>query len=138
MQSRRGFLGLLGAFAAGAVLDPERLLWIPGAKTISIPAPRVRGFDFHHDMAFLAVGDVVTFGDWPERYIVTEMCKSLAEITDARFAQTDALPRRFPTSIRRIGDTVYKSMFRETMTLLPENLRRWRALGPYKSAFPSS
>lgn len=35
--SRRGFLGaLLGA----AVLDPERLLWVPGAKLISVPAPR--------------------------------------------------------------------------------------------------
>jgi hypothetical protein len=36
MTSRRGFLGaLLGA----AVLDPEKLLWVPGAKTISIPRP---------------------------------------------------------------------------------------------------
>ena len=34
--ARRGFLGLL----AGAVLDPERLLWTPGKKLISIPAPR--------------------------------------------------------------------------------------------------
>lgn len=40
-HSRRGFLGLLAGIAAGAVLDPERLLWIPGAKTISIPAPIV-------------------------------------------------------------------------------------------------
>jgi hypothetical protein len=33
MPSRRAFLGLL----AGAALDPERLLWRPGAKLISIP-----------------------------------------------------------------------------------------------------
>jgi hypothetical protein len=33
--NRRGFLALL----AGAVLDPERLLWRPGARLISIPAP---------------------------------------------------------------------------------------------------
>lgn len=32
-MNRRGFLGLL----AGAVLDPERLLWVPGKKLISIP-----------------------------------------------------------------------------------------------------
>src|SRR6266478_5393555 len=37
--NRRGFLGLL---AAGLALDPERLLWRPGAKLISIPAPRIR------------------------------------------------------------------------------------------------
>lgn len=38
-MNRRSFLAAIaGAFAA----DPERLLWIPGAKTISIPAPRVR------------------------------------------------------------------------------------------------
>ncbi len=39
-MNRRGFLGVL---LAGAVLsDPERALWIPGKKLISIPAPRVR------------------------------------------------------------------------------------------------
>jgi hypothetical protein len=38
-MNRRGFLGLLGAFAASAVLDPEKLLWEPGKKLISIPAP---------------------------------------------------------------------------------------------------
>ena len=38
--SRRGFLGaLLGGLAASAVIDPEKLLWVPGRKTISIPSP---------------------------------------------------------------------------------------------------
>ena len=37
--SRRGFLSLLGAGAAGLVLDPERLLWKPGAKRIFLPTP---------------------------------------------------------------------------------------------------
>jgi hypothetical protein len=32
-MSRRGFLAAL----AGAALDPERLLWVPGRKLISIP-----------------------------------------------------------------------------------------------------
>jgi hypothetical protein len=36
-MKRRGFLAALG----GAALDPERLLWIPGRKLISIPRPRV-------------------------------------------------------------------------------------------------
>ena len=35
MIGRRGFLGVL----AGAVLDPERALWVPG-KLISIPSGR--------------------------------------------------------------------------------------------------
>lgn len=37
MTSRRGFLG---AIAAALVLDPERALWVPGKKLISIPAPK--------------------------------------------------------------------------------------------------
>lgn len=36
--------GLLGALAAACVLDPERALWVPGAKVISIPAPPVMRF----------------------------------------------------------------------------------------------
>jgi hypothetical protein len=39
--SRRGLLGTLFGAASSAVLDPERALWQPGAKTISIPAPVV-------------------------------------------------------------------------------------------------
>jgi len=35
-MNRRSFLSL---FAASAVLDPERLLWVPGRKLISIPTP---------------------------------------------------------------------------------------------------
>jgi hypothetical protein len=38
--TRRGFLGLLAGVAAAAAFDPERTLWVPGAKTISIPAAR--------------------------------------------------------------------------------------------------
>jgi hypothetical protein len=36
-MKRRGFLAAL----AGTALDPERLLWIPGRKLISIPAARL-------------------------------------------------------------------------------------------------
>lgn len=39
-MNRRAFLSALGAVAAGAVLDPEMLLWKPGAKTIFLPSPR--------------------------------------------------------------------------------------------------
>lgn len=46
-QSRRGFLKLFGLAAAAApiVLDPEFLLWAPGAKTISIPKVVTPTFD---------------------------------------------------------------------------------------------
>lgn len=36
ISSRRNFLGLL---AAGLALDPERLLWVLGARLILIPKP---------------------------------------------------------------------------------------------------
>lgn len=36
-MKRRGFLSLIGAALTSAALDPERALWIHGAKTISIP-----------------------------------------------------------------------------------------------------
>lgn len=36
--SRRGFLSSL---AAAFILDPEKLLWKPGAKLISVPVPSV-------------------------------------------------------------------------------------------------
>ena len=38
-MNRRGFLS---ALVGAAVLDPERLLWIPGKKLISIPKPVIR------------------------------------------------------------------------------------------------
>ncbi len=36
-MNRRGFLGL---FASALLLDPERLLYVPGKKLISIPKPQ--------------------------------------------------------------------------------------------------
>lgn len=36
-MDRRGFLGGLAGALAGSVLDLDKLLWVPGAKTISIP-----------------------------------------------------------------------------------------------------
>ena len=40
-MNRRGFLGLFSGAAAALVLDPERALWIPGKKLVSIPKPMV-------------------------------------------------------------------------------------------------
>ncbi len=42
-MDRRGFLRTLGlgatAVAAAHVLDPERALWVPGARTFFLPTP---------------------------------------------------------------------------------------------------
>lgn len=37
-MNRRSFLGLGAAATAVMVLDPERLLWVPGAKTFFLPS----------------------------------------------------------------------------------------------------
>ncbi len=37
MLNRRSFLATMGVTAVAATLDPEKMLWIPGSKTISIP-----------------------------------------------------------------------------------------------------
>ena len=39
-MNRRAFLSVLGTGAAGMTLDPERLLWVPGAKRIFLPSVR--------------------------------------------------------------------------------------------------
>lgn len=53
MIGRRGFLSLLAAASAGMVLDPERLLWRPGQKTIFLlPVPKVWTFQSGASMAF--------------------------------------------------------------------------------------
>ena len=36
-MNRRECVRVLGAIACGLVIDPERLLWTPGAKTIFLP-----------------------------------------------------------------------------------------------------
>ena len=38
-MNRRGFLSALVSAGLSAAIDPEKLLWEPGKKLISIPAP---------------------------------------------------------------------------------------------------
>jgi hypothetical protein len=40
-MDRRRFLQLAAAVTAGTMFDPERLLWVPGAKTYFIPDPTI-------------------------------------------------------------------------------------------------
>ena len=52
-MDRRSFLSLFGAAAIGATLDPEKLLWIPGQKTIFLPSATsfamIRDYDIKTD-----------------------------------------------------------------------------------------
>lgn len=47
--TRRSFLNAALAFAATATLDPEKLLWVQGKKTFSIPKPRI-GINEYEEM----------------------------------------------------------------------------------------
>jgi hypothetical protein len=40
-MKRRAFLQLFGAGAAAFALDPERLLWVPGQKSIFLPPKQI-------------------------------------------------------------------------------------------------
>lgn len=67
--NRRGFLGALGAAIAGATLDPERALWIPSRKLISVPAP-LGTVSVMTSFGFFTVGDIITFGTDLQRFRV--------------------------------------------------------------------
>jgi hypothetical protein len=56
-MERRGFLTTLAAFAATAVIDPDRLLWVPGKKLISIPAASANILTLPSMGATFRVGD---------------------------------------------------------------------------------
>src|SRR5438876_9717976 len=40
-MNRRGFLSTLLTTSIAAAFDPERLLWVPGKKTLFIPSPQI-------------------------------------------------------------------------------------------------
>lgn len=41
-MNRRDFLNLMAGVTATAVLDPEKLLWVPGEKKIFIPKTEIK------------------------------------------------------------------------------------------------
>ena len=63
-MNRRGFISALSAFAATAVLDPERLLWRRGEKLISIPKPTPYVFKNAVMPPMFQAGDVITFAGY--------------------------------------------------------------------------
>jgi hypothetical protein len=64
--NRRGFLSALIAAGTAAAIDPEKLLWEPGRKLISIPKPGppekwvTAGEAIAHRAALLRTGDIFT------------------------------------------------------------------------------
>jgi hypothetical protein len=77
--NRRGFLSMLGIGGAALALDPERLLWVPGKKLISIASTAVDVIDFGGPSNF-PVFEVAleTPGDWRSRLLGGRI---MAEIT---------------------------------------------------------
>lgn len=75
-MNRRGFLA---ALLGGAVLDPERLLWRPGAKLISIPkaAPL---FTPVLTPEYFRLGDIITMKGYPGQYVVTQVGKAFSDV----------------------------------------------------------
>jgi hypothetical protein len=63
-MNRRHFLSALTASLTGLTLDPERLLWIPGAKTIFLPSITPR-----HDPACLTTMRLVYSWDPSPPYV---------------------------------------------------------------------
>lgn len=79
------------AGAAAAAVDPERLLWTPGKKLISVPALTITPAP-----PFLAVGDIVTFYGIRARFQVTKAAQSKLTLRGAEFAM---LPEVFDESV---------------------------------------
>lgn len=81
-MERRAFLRAVGLASVGLVLDPERLLWVPGAKRIFLPVylPGTCGAIERTSFSFwraTQVGPSATFED------VMEACRRMCYSTPA-------------------------------------------------------
>jgi len=62
---RRAFLSTLAAAVAGSVLDPDRLLWVPGRTRYFVMPSSPFASGWATDSDFLMPGDIVTIeGIW--------------------------------------------------------------------------
>jgi hypothetical protein len=84
MLSRRLFLSILGSAAA---FDPERLLWMPGKKVISVPALRRKELRYFGRDVELGASVAPTFwGSRPCRSLCRELEDLMLEDIHARAA----------------------------------------------------
>jgi len=66
-MNRRGFLGTLLAAAAAEAADPERLLWVPGARKIFVPPAR--------ELSVITVGSAAKTRPWIKKGdVITALC----------------------------------------------------------------
>lgn len=72
-MNRRAFLRTLLGSAAALTLDPERLLWVPGAKTIFLPSSRVLTAD---DLEFWGILAICDDGIYRNSYMGIERLSS--------------------------------------------------------------
>ncbi len=70
-MNRRLFLASLIGSASAAIIDPDRLLWVPGRKLISIPKPLVIPANL------LNVGDVITISG---RFIFNPITREMTAV----------------------------------------------------------
>jgi hypothetical protein len=120
---RRGFLRALGGGFAAFALDPERALWVPGKKLISIAAPRVAKADWIPLTSQVSVGDIVKIGGLPHEY--REYRVTAVSQSSAFFGLSDAEMARLSRKERYWGQR-----FAIIHDLSPE--------ARYRSAFPPS
>jgi hypothetical protein len=76
-MNRRLFLSTLGLAAAGMALDPERLLWVPGRKTIFLPAVQkgltatLLDINGRQVAAAWLNGDIAEFGPFKDAHTIS-------------------------------------------------------------------
>lgn len=67
---RRTFFQMFGMAAAAFVLDPEKLLWVPGAKTIFVPdSLKMVTLDEINSIAFSVVAEYASTEEQYNYYI---------------------------------------------------------------------
>lgn len=101
-MNRRGFLGFLGAAVAGATLDPERLLWQPGKKFISVPSI---GYDEMEEMYLRPAARA--FADAMDRDIVNWITRETLSILQNNLEIPRLVNARFDAAFRQpIGEII--------------------------------
>jgi hypothetical protein len=90
-MNRRFFLSALAGAVAGAAYDPEKALWVPGKKLISIPKPVPVTATLHGwHLGIIRLGDRITFGSDPRVWTVTELYeegRTLATLVPSGFVE---------------------------------------------------
>lgn len=67
-MNRRGFLTALLSSAAAVAIDPERLLWVPGRKLISIPTPQIHRYGtIYVQKGIIRIGQTLLVPEYPRQ-----------------------------------------------------------------------